>query len=154
MHRRAALIALVVCALVAGCGSRLTDEQRAALVVSQGGGSGTQEGTAPVEDGAVPGTDSTAGQPGANNPQQPNKQPNPPGSIAGTCQGTGGATDKGVTAGEITIANISDISGPVPGLFQSAQEVVDRRTASRFGCGRRDECRHCRAPVIQYAVLI
>jgi ABC-type branched-subunit amino acid transport system substrate-binding protein len=124
MHRRVALVALTICALVAGCGSRLTDEQRAALVVPQGGGSGTQEGTAQGEDGAVPGTDGTAGQPGANNPQQPNKQPNPPGSIAGACQGTGGATDKGVTAGEITIANISDISGPVPGIFQSAQQAT------------------------------
>jgi ABC-type branched-subunit amino acid transport system substrate-binding protein len=124
MHRRVALIALVVCALVAGCGSRLTAEQRAALVVPQGGGSGTQEGTTPGEDGAVPGNDGTAGQPGATNPQQPNQQPNPPGSIAAGCQGTGGATDKGVTAGEITIANISDISGPVPGIFQSAQQAT------------------------------
>jgi ABC-type branched-subunit amino acid transport system substrate-binding protein len=122
MHRRTALIAFVVCALLASCGSRLTEEQRAALVVPQGGGTGTEQGTAPAEDGAVAGSDGTAGQPGANNPQQPNKQPNPPGSIAGGCQGTGGATDKGVTAGEITIANISDISGPVPGLFQAAQQ--------------------------------
>ncbi|HEX8865308.1 MAG TPA: ABC transporter substrate-binding protein [Lentzea sp.] len=122
MHRSAALIALVVCALIAGCGSRLTAEQRAALVVPQGG-SGTQEGTAPVEDGAAPGSEGTAGQPGSDGTAgQPNKQPNPPGSIAGGCQGTGGATDKGVTAGEITIANISDISGPVPGLFQAAQQ--------------------------------
>src|SRR5690348_2738086 len=122
MHRRVALIALVVCALIAGCGSRLTSEQRAALAVPQGGGSGVQDGTAPVEEGGVPGSEGTAGQPGAADPGQPKKQPNPPGSIAGGCQGTGGATDKGVTAGEITIANISDISGPVPGLFQAAQQ--------------------------------
>ncbi|WP_434445901.1 ABC transporter substrate-binding protein [Lentzea sp. E54] len=123
MRRRTALIALMICALIAGCGSRLTDEQRAALAVPQGGGvAGTQDGTAPVEEGAVP--DGSAADPGATNPQQPEKKPNPPGSIAGACQGTGGATDKGVTAGEITIANISDISGPVPGIFQSAQQAT------------------------------
>ncbi|MFI6095484.1 ABC transporter substrate-binding protein [Lentzea sp. NPDC051213] len=123
MRCRTALIALVTCALIAGCGSRLTHEQRAALVVPQGGGTEAGQGTAAGEDGTVPGSDGTAGQPGANNPQQPGgQQPNPPGSIAGGCQGTGGATDKGVTAGEITIANISDISGPVPGLFQAAQQ--------------------------------
>jgi ABC-type branched-subunit amino acid transport system substrate-binding protein len=123
MRRRTALIALTICALIAGCGSRLTDEQRAALVVPQGASAGTQDGAVTGEDGAVTG-EGTAEQPGAANPQQPDKRPNPPGSIAGGCQGTGGATDKGVTAGEITIANISDISGPVPGIFQSAQQAT------------------------------
>ena len=71
------------------------------------------------------GKDGAPGQPGANQPTAPaaSQQP-PPGSIAGGCQGTGGATDKGVTAGEITIANISDISGPIPGIFQSAQQAT------------------------------
>ena len=34
--------------------------------------------------------------------------------------GNGGATDVGVTASAIQIANVSDLSGPVPGLFQGA----------------------------------
>ncbi len=73
----------------------------------------------------MPGTDGVPGQPGANQPTAPAAgQKPPPGSIAAGCQGTGGATDKGVTAGEITIANISDISGPIPGIFQSAQQAT------------------------------
>ena len=33
-----------------------------------------------------------------------------------------GATDVGVTGDSITVANIADMTGPVPGLFESAQE--------------------------------
>src|SRR5688500_12316450 len=125
MRRRTALIPVVViCALLAGCGSRLTDEQRAALVAPRDA-AGTEPGVVQEEaGGGGPGTDGTAGQPGATEGQQSGRQQNPPGGIAGACQGTGGATDKGVTAGEITIANISDISGPVPGIFQSAQQAT------------------------------
>ncbi|GLZ35064.1 hypothetical protein Lesp02_72510 [Lentzea sp. NBRC 105346] len=64
------------------------------------------------------------GTPGSTGDAKPAQGQTPPGSIASGCSGTGGATDKGVTAGEITIANISDISGPVPGLFQSAQQAT------------------------------
>lgn len=71
----------------------------------------------------MPGSDGVPGSTGAANPTGPAGQP-PPGSIAAGCTGTGGATDKGVTAGDITIANISDISGPVPGIFQSAQQAT------------------------------
>ncbi|ANZ39477.1 hypothetical protein BBK82_28945 [Lentzea guizhouensis] len=124
MRARAALIVLATCALVAGCGSRITDEQRAALVAPRAGAAvGPGQDAGATDPGAVPGTENAPGQV-QHNPQQPDKQPNPPGSIAGGCQGTGGATDKGVTAGEITIANISDISGPVPGIFQSAQQAT------------------------------
>jgi ABC-type branched-subunit amino acid transport system substrate-binding protein len=36
--------------------------------------------------------------------------------------GNGGATDTGVTEQEIVIANVADISGAVPGLFEDAQK--------------------------------
>jgi hypothetical protein len=35
--------------------------------------------------------------------------------------GNGGATDVGVTEEAIVVANVSDISGPVPGIFEDAQ---------------------------------
>jgi hypothetical protein len=35
--------------------------------------------------------------------------------------GNGGATDVGVTEEAVVIANVSDISGPVPGIFEDAQ---------------------------------
>src|SRR3712207_8816356 len=38
--------------------------------------------------------------------------------------GNGGETDTGVTETEIVIANVSDTSGAVPGLFKDAQLAV------------------------------
>ncbi|HVU73657.1 MAG TPA: ABC transporter substrate-binding protein, partial [Mycobacteriales bacterium] len=39
--------------------------------------------------------------------------------------GNGGATDVGVTATTITVGNVADLSGPVPGLFQGAPYGVE-----------------------------
>ncbi|NHA00206.1 hypothetical protein G5V59_08905 [Nocardioides sp. W3-2-3] len=41
---------------------------------------------------------------------------------AGSC--TGFKNQKGITDKTITLANISDISGPVPGIFESAQQAT------------------------------
>lgn len=41
---------------------------------------------------------------------------------AGSCAGF--KNQKGITAKTITLANISDISGPVPGIFESAQQAT------------------------------
>ena len=41
---------------------------------------------------------------------------------AGSCEGFKNTT--GITDSEINIANIADISGPVPGLFQAAQDAT------------------------------
>ncbi|GAB2626124.1 hypothetical protein GCM10027270_11250 [Nocardioides ginkgobilobae] len=59
---------------------------------------------------------------------------------AGSCEGFENST--GITDSEITIANVADISGPVPGLFQAAQDATKafvtyyNATNSKGICGR------------------
>jgi ABC-type branched-subunit amino acid transport system substrate-binding protein len=118
-------MAIAVCLALPACGSALTPEQRADVLGAPGGGgdgaaagdasgggttagSGTGTGDGAVAGGGGPGGGSGTAQGGG-----PVK-----------CQGTGGATAPGVTASKIKIANVSDVSGPVQGLFESAQQAV------------------------------
>ncbi|HWI44267.1 MAG TPA: ABC transporter substrate-binding protein [Nocardioides sp.] len=72
------------------------------------------------------------------------------GSAGGKGSATGGvkaascagfANQKGITDKEITIANVSDISGPVPGIFESSQQAtkayVDYFNSQSSICGRK-----------------
>jgi len=63
------------------------------------------------------------------------------GTKAGSCDGFKGQT--GVTGDKIVIANAADISGPVPGLFESAQQAVKAYVAyfnaTSDICGRKLE---------------
>ncbi|KRC54824.1 MULTISPECIES: ABC transporter substrate-binding protein [unclassified Nocardioides] len=60
---------------------------------------------------------------------------------AGSCAGF--KNQKGITDKTITLANISDISGPVPGIFESAQQAtrayIEYFNASNTICGRKLE---------------
>jgi ABC-type branched-subunit amino acid transport system substrate-binding protein len=111
-------VAISLCLALSACGSALTPQQRADVLGAPGGGgqgSGSGGGTATVAPGAG-GSDGSGGTGGGTG-----------GSGGGApvqCQGTGGATDTGVTANKIKIANVSDVSGPVQGLFESAQQAV------------------------------
>lgn len=71
-----------------------------------GGGSGTPTGGKAGKPGNTTGTTTTTSASGIG-------QPAPPG-------GNGGSTDVGVTATQILLGNVADLSGPQPGLFQSA----------------------------------
>jgi ABC-type branched-subunit amino acid transport system substrate-binding protein len=144
-----AVAVLAVCLLLTtACGARLTDEQWDLVRSGQAGQAGPGSiGTGPVEAGGpvagpttgpggatgVEGTETAAGGGG-------------PTATGGDGEQTGrsctprGAPDKGVTESTITIANVADISGIQPGLFQSAQDAVKAFTAYQNGqggiCGR------------------
>jgi len=126
-----ALVVLAVLVLTTGCGSRLSEEERALAISAAGqttGGAtdgtgitdgaelapaetgGTADGTAGGTDGGTTGgsTDGTAGgTPGA----------------GATCA-PGKATSTGVTPTEIKVGNVSQISGLVPGFGQTGVNGV------------------------------
>lgn len=92
-------------------------------------GSVGSNSTAPVEgtpagssDASLPGR--PAGRPAPTGSHPPSTSGSGSGSSAvgsaAPASGNGGATAVGVTATSIQVANVSDLSGPVPGLFQGA----------------------------------
>ncbi|MCW2600182.1 MAG: ABC-type branched-chain amino acid transport system periplasmic component-like protein [Frankiales bacterium] len=133
--------------LTAACGARLTPAQHAAAL-SQSGGSGNgpitngtattgpnANGTAttgPNANGTAttgPNSNGTAttgpgGQHGGTGPGTSGPGTGTSDWIKAPAGGNGGHTDVGITADSITIANISDVSGPVPGLFEDARFAV------------------------------
>ncbi|MQA26910.1 MAG: ABC transporter substrate-binding protein [Micromonosporaceae bacterium] len=130
----AALAAVALCLSLAGCGSRLSPEEvrRAQGVAGDGGGVGVGDDT-PGE-GSATGGSSTGG---AGNGAGPSGGGS--GVKAGSCEGFSNST--GITNSTIKIANASDISGPVPGLMESAQQAVKAFVAhfnsSQKICGRK-----------------
>ena len=87
-------------------------------------GTGTTGGTGGTTTGGTTGTGTTT-KGGTTKGGKPAASASAPASAAAGCAaGTPGASDTGVTASTITIGNASDITGPVPGLFTSAQDGV------------------------------
>ena len=124
--------------LLAACGSQLDPNEVAGAggQVGAGGVVVDEEGNVVSADGgttggAVPGSGDDAGTDGGTSGG---------GTTGGTSGGTDGAGDSGepiptgncdgfknstgITDDTITIGNASDISGPVPGLFESSQDAV------------------------------
>lgn len=141
-RRRAAAVAalLAACVVLSACGSRLQPDD----VVAASGGvdgqaadssldGGLAVGGATTTDGSAAGVGATTGSSGAPGaaaggagagaaPSGPASAAADGGVRAGDCQGF--TNGPGITDESITVANISDISGPVPGLFQSAQDAT------------------------------
>jgi ABC-type branched-subunit amino acid transport system substrate-binding protein len=160
-----AAVAATISVVLAACGSQLDplDVQAAAGSAAVGG----------LDQGGVPDLSGDAGAPGVDGPDPVGEdgpgQASGPGTgtggsrvgapdganahaaggrnaaagagKAGDCKGLRNQT--GITDETITIANVSDISGPVPGLFESAQQAT-RAYAAYFNatsdiCGRKLE---------------
>jgi ABC-type branched-subunit amino acid transport system substrate-binding protein len=147
---RSILAAAAVIGLLGACGTQVSDSKRQALAAAQlrpnaGTNAAPLTGAQPNTGSSVPGDTGTLPLPsddggaavdggddtgtttgtGANRPK-----PGTPGGQTETAAsgigapapagGNGGATDVGVTATQIVLGNVADLSGPQPGLFQSA----------------------------------
>lgn len=145
---RLALAVLGVLALTA-CGSQLDPDTVSRAESRDGSAVVTDENGQPVAvDTDADGTPDAVTDPGAavdpSDPGAPQSDDDPgapaPGeedvpeensptgdTEKGSCEGFENST--GITDSEITLANISDISGPVPGIFQAAQDGVKAFTA-------------------------
>jgi len=142
--RRSALTAVAasMALLLAACGSQLDPSQVAGAGGTLGAGGVVvgPDGQVVAADGSVPGavggdtggaggtggTTGSGGTAGTGGTGGTGGSAGGPGADApiptGSCEGFKNTT--GITDSTITIGNASDISGPVPGLFESAQDAV------------------------------
>jgi hypothetical protein len=159
-QRLAAALALGAL-LTAACGARLTPAQRTAALSQGGGGSGSDTGTTGTTGTGTTGSTGTGttgstGSTGSTGATSTTGSTGTSGSASGTtgttgttgsgggpadftkapAGGNGGKTDVGITKDAITIANISDVSGAVPGLFEDARFAVQayvKYFSARYG---------------------
>lgn len=128
------MLLALLCLLASACGARLSTQDRrnaiAALTGARGSSSsataGSFSGTG-AEGSAGEATNTSAGTAagaGGTTAAKAGTAAVPGLAAAPPAGGNGGATDKGVTATEIRIANLSDVSGPSPGLFKTAQQGI------------------------------
>ena len=129
-----AAIAIAMMLVSAGCGARLTKAQLAKAAAG-GGQSVSASGAGSQDTGAAAGTDqsggaaggATSGAGGGTNAAGGGSTKSAAGGTqaaggAGSCASQGGNTDVGVTSNSITLANVSLLTGPVPGLFKGAKD--------------------------------
>ncbi|HZQ84472.1 MAG TPA: ABC transporter substrate-binding protein [Acidimicrobiales bacterium] len=151
----AAGAALAMTATLAGCGVRWTDAQRAGVLRSHGRGiaAGTAAAagadTGPAADSSGAAADSGTGGTGQTAAASTGSKSTGGTTTGGTqsCAAAGSApcaaasTAPGVSKDTITVANISTVSGPVPGLGATAVAAVRAYAAYRNStggvCGRK-----------------
>ena len=127
--RRRRFLALgVALAFVAACGSRANQAQVLEALGNGGGtGTGRAAGAAGTTGGASSGGATTGGATGAGANAAGGDTASGGGDTGANTApagGNGGATDVGVTGDSISVANISILTGPVPGLFAGAPKGV------------------------------
>lgn len=87
--------------------------------------------------------EASPGQPSESTAEAPEDAPAPPVPTGGSASCDGFRNQPGVTDEVIRIANVADISGPVPGLFQASKYAMDAFIAyfnsSADLCGRKLE---------------
>ncbi|MEY2463869.1 MAG: hypothetical protein QOH64_2007 [Acidimicrobiaceae bacterium] len=122
---------------MSACGSRANDAQVLEALGGSAGAAGnaakaTGAGTGTGGTGAATGVSGAGGTGAAAGTGDAGATPTGDGTAAGAAtgptvpaEGNGGATDVGVTADSITVANVSILTGPVPGLFAGAVYGVD-----------------------------
>jgi ABC-type branched-subunit amino acid transport system substrate-binding protein len=132
---RTIAVLLALALLAAGCGSRLSDEQRLAATAGGGGGgirAGATGDASGEEFGSGAGTTGDAG--GGATAGAGGATGGGGGATAGSTGGGGGgakppaAPKKGnvcVTGTEIKIAVLTDLTGPVPGIFKPTVDAVN-----------------------------
>ncbi|MGA8846665.1 MAG: ABC transporter substrate-binding protein [Nocardioides sp.] len=119
---------------VSGAGSAGFDS-----AASGSSGTSTEAGTASSDGSAGSGDPGTTGSGAGTGGTTPDDNTATGDGPAGDCAGFSNTT--GITDSTITLANVADISGPVPGLFESARQAtqafITYYNSSEELCGRK-----------------
>ena len=142
--RRPAALLVAAGVMVAGCGARWSDDQRAEVVARSRAmatlASGAADGAAAPDGAGGEAATPDGGGPGETVPPTGGAAVSdgdqPDGAVAGDALPCSAPSDApGVTATELSIGSISSVSGPVPGIGASAAAAVRAYVSYRNSLG-------------------